>query len=174
MSKIEIRDSVASDLTGIETLLSEAFPHEDLIPLVRSLLREETITLSLVATADRSLVGHAVFTECRVEGSAARSALLGPLAVAPAWQQQGIGSALVGAGLRRLEAGEVAQVFVLGDPAYYSRFGFRPEAQVTPPYPLPPEWRGAWQSVTLPGAEAPGHGELSVPHPWRRPELWAP
>jgi len=61
---------------------------------------------------------------------------------------------------------------VLGDPAYYSRVGFAPETRVSPPYPLPEEWRAGWQSIALQETEL--KGALEVPAPWRRAHLWAP
>jgi putative acetyltransferase len=110
---------------------------------------------------------------CGIAGTADRPALLGPLAVAPGWQRRGIGTALVRDGLRRLREIGATQVLVLGDPAYYGRFGFRPESGVIPPGPVPPQWREAWQSLAL-GDGAVGRGRLDVPPPWRRPELWTP
>jgi putative acetyltransferase len=109
-----------------------------------------------------------------VVGNSVNAALLGPLAVAPAWQRQGIGSAIVYAGLRRLEDADVNLVCVLGDPAYYGRLGFLPESLVEPPFPLPAEWDGAWQSKTLGETTTLCEGKLSVPSQWRQPALWAP
>lgn len=170
--RIEIRESLPGDLASIETLYPDAFPDEDLLPLVRELLREGPIVLSLVGTIDTSLVGHVIFTTCGVAAGTGQVALLGPLAVARAWQRQGIGSAIVHAGLQRLESAGVTRVHVLGDPAYYGRLGFVPEADVVPPYPLPAEWRGAWQTMVLHRVEPPLRGQLSVPQPWLRPGLW--
>jgi putative acetyltransferase len=171
---IEIRTGVPGDLPAIEMLYPDAFPNEDLLPLVKVLLQEVPETLSLVGTIGETIVSHVVFTTCGITGTSFKVALLGPLAVASAWQKQGLGSAIVRNGLQRLENVGVTHVYVLGDPAYYSRFGFTPEANVTPPYPLPAQWRGAWQSTGLSNAEALRHGELSVPQPWLQPALWAP
>ena len=172
--EIDIRESLPRDIASIEKLYPDAFPDEDLLPLVGELLREEQVVLSLVATADRALAGHVIFTTCAIVGTTDSVALLGPLAVAPARQRQGIGSALVRAGFRRLENAGTSQVYVLGDPAYYRRFGFEPDDDVTPPYPLPEEWHGAWQSLSLGGNKPSLHGKLSVPQPWRQHALWAP
>lgn len=174
MEKIAIRDSVPGDSSTIEKLYPDAFPDEDLLPLVRELLMEEPIVLSLVGIIGRSLVGHVIFTTCGVGGSRDKVALLGPLGVATAWQRQGIGGAIVSAGLQRLESAGVTRVCVLGDPAYYGRLGFVPETDVTPPYPLPAQWCGAWQSMNLGSVERTLHGKLSVPRPWLQPALWAP
>lgn len=173
MQDLEIRESLPGDRASIETLYPAAFPDEDLLPLVGELLAAGPAVLSLAASDGPQLVGHAVFTTCSVDNGPDAVALLGPLAVAPARQRQGIGSALVRAGLERLEADGIKQVYVLGDPNYYGRLGFRPDTAVAPPYPLPQEWREAWQSLSLGNAE-PLHGTLSVPQPWRQPALWAP
>ncbi len=172
--QLEIRESRPDDATGIEQLYPGAFPDEDLLPLVRELLGQESIVLSLVGIADQALAGHVLFTPCNLAEIPETVALLGPLAVAPAWQRQGVGTTLVGTGLQRLESAGMARVYVLGDPAYYSRFGFAPDAGVKPPYPLPEAWRDAWQSLGLRGDKTPLSGQLSVPPPWRRRALWGP
>ena len=172
--ELEIRESVQGDSGVIESLYPELFPDENLLPLVRDLLRDAAVTTSLVGEVDSRIVGHVIFTKCGVVGSDVNAALLGPLAVAPAWQGQGIGSAIVRAGLRRLEDMDVNLVFVLGDPAYYGRLGFRPESLVEPPFRLPAEWDAAWQSRSFGDTMAPRPGKLSVPRQWLHPALWAP
>lgn len=173
MFEPDIRKSILADLPAIEKLYPAAFPDEDLLPLVKDLLQEPSIVLSLVATIESRLAGHVIFTKCSVEGSDARAALLAPLAVAPSYQRQGIGSAIVRSGLEQLEDAGVSQVFVLGDPAWYSRLGFKPEPRVDTPYPLPEEWRDAWQSLFLGGTVAPQGGKIALPPRWMKPELWS-
>lgn len=170
--RLEIRESGPDDQESIESLYRDAFPEEDLLPLIRELFQDAPSILSLVGTIGPSLVGNVIFTPCHVAGNRDKVALLAPLAVAPAWQRKGAGSALVHAGFERLSKAGVSHVYVLGDPAYYSRFGFKPETHVTPPYPLPAEWRDAWQSTSLSGAESHPRGELRLPQPWLRPALW--
>ena len=171
---LEIRETVQSDAAAIELLYPEAFPDENLLPLVGDLLRDTVIAMSLIGVINSQIVGHGIFTKCGVVGSSIKAVLLGPLAVAPAWQRKGVGSAIVRAGFRRLEEKDVALVCVLGDPAYYRRFGFQPDASLEPPYPLPAEWKDAWQSTSLVGIAKPVVGILSVPPQWRKPALWAP
>jgi putative acetyltransferase len=157
----------------VAALYAAAFPQEDLLPLVRALSGREDV-LVLAAWLGAELVGHVVFTRCRVAGRAEPVALLGPLAVAPPHQRRGIGGALVRQGLRRLAEDGVVRVQVLGDPLYYGRLGFRADAAVAPPCPVPEAWRAAWQSLPLGDAPAPLAGVLEVPSPWRDPALWAP
>ena len=84
-----------------------------------------------------------------------------------------MGSALVREGLRRLQSEGIGMVYVLGDPAYYARFGFLPERSVETPYPLPSEWADAWQSLRLMDAIGPAGGKLSLPRLWLDPALWS-
>jgi putative acetyltransferase len=170
--KLKIRDGVSADVGAIELLYPDAFPNEDLLPLVRDLLPDTMVTTSIVGEIDSKIVGHVIFTKCGVTGERTNAALLGPLAVTPARQGQGIGSALVRAGLWQLKDKDVRFVCVLGDPAFYGRLGFLPEASIRPPYRLPAEYDGAWQSHTLCDTGDAYSGELSVPEQWQQPYLW--
>ncbi len=175
LEELEIRESSRDDWAAIETLYPEVFPEEDLLPLVRSLLNDTAVVaLSLMGTIDTQIVGHVIFTKCGLVGQHVNAALLGPLAVAAAWQRKGIGSALVQDSLRRLRGSKMSRVFVLGDPDFYGRFGFVPETLIKPPYPLPPEWDGTWQSQCLAETSQPNAGALSVPSPWLQKSLWTP
>lgn len=172
--RIEIRESLPADQATLESLYPAAFPDEDLLPVLRALLDEDDGVLSLVAISDGALVGHVAFTMCRVAGHEETVGLLAPLAVIPKSQRRGVGSALVQAGFVQLRDQGISQVYVLGDPAYYGRFGFRTESRVMPPYDLPKGWEPAWQSVSLTGTQADLAGRLCVPAPWRQRALWAP
>ncbi len=162
-----IRETEADDLPAILALYPLAFPGEELRPLVTDLLDGGHGVLSLAAVEGRAVIGHVLFT--LFDG---RGALLGPLAVVPERQGRGVGSALVRSGLERLDG--VGTVLVLGDPAYYGRFGFRREARVLPPYALPSVWEGAWQSLGLPGCPPLEPGRCALPAPWMARGLWEP
>ena len=95
----EIRISSAGDIDPIVAMYPLAFPDEDLVPVVSELLAEPEVALSLVAIVGEQVVGNVIFTACAVEGSDLKASLLAPLAVAPAYQRQGVGSAIVNAGL---------------------------------------------------------------------------
>lgn len=169
-----IREGKASDLPALEVLYPLAFPDEDLLPLLRDLFAGDFELLSLVAEADGVVVGHVLFTLARVGEDNAKVAMLAPLAVAPDQQKQGIGSALVRNAFDRLAGDGVSHVYVLGDPAYYGRFGFETEPDVLTPQPIPEEWREAWQSRSLAENASELSGPLILPDPWNAPALWAP
>ncbi len=169
----ELRLGTLQDLPGLENLYKAAFPEEDLLPLVRSLLQEGDGVLSLGAALEDRLVGHILYTRCSVEPGGHVAALLGPLCAAPDLQKQGIGSRLVREGLKRLVDWQADKVLVLGDPNYYGRFGFQPGSRIAPPYALPAAWAEAWQSLDLSAGTAPDAGTLMVPAPWRNRTLWS-
>ncbi|WP_168206443.1 GNAT family N-acetyltransferase [Labrenzia sp. PHM005] len=168
-----IRQSTPEDLAALEAIYPAAFPDEDLLPLVRSLETNEPRVLSLVAVNDGEVLGHAAFTFCTAGQSETPLAMLAPLCVAPNHHKQGLGSALVKEGFDRLKAQSVEKVLVLGDPAYYSRFGFSQENDIQTPYPLPEEWAQAWQSVSLGPALRVASGSLNLPPVWMDPALWS-
>lgn len=153
------------DEAALHRLLQSAFPEEDLTALVSALLPRGDV---LTVVAREGAVPIAM-VQASIGGA---GALIGPLAVAPAHQKQGLGRALIGAAMDRLAGRGVRQVFLLGDPAYYGRLGFAPERAVRPPYALPAAWRDAWQSRLLPGCAPLPEGVLEVPAPWRDPALW--
>ena len=86
--------------------------------------------LSWVACVGSDLVGHVLFTPIAIRSEEGVSSGMGlaPLAVSPAWQRRGVGSALVRAGLDACRRASQRVVVVLGDPRYYGRFGFEPAA----------------------------------------------
>ncbi|MGK7861608.1 hypothetical protein [Falsiroseomonas sp. E2-1-a4] len=65
-------------------------------------------------------------------------------------------------------------MLVLGDPAIYARFDFRPERGILPPHTLPTAWSEAWQSVSFDPYAAELSGKLHPPAAWNTPALWAP
>lgn len=174
MPDFNIRPSIESDTPHIESLYRETFTGEDLVPLVRALLSEQTGVVSRVGERNGTILAHVTFTICSITQELAPAALLGPLAVAPAVQKKGLGSRLVREGLAQLPERGVGAVFVLGDPNYYAKFGFVADTKVVPPYPLVTEYRSGWQSLALGARQRPCAGQLIVPAVWQRPSLWSP
>lgn len=166
-----VRDARQEDHAEILAITRVAFPEEDLVPLMSALLLHETVR-TRVAQNDGSIFGFICWSSCTVGDATETVALLGPLAVRPKMQRQGIGSELVKDGLAELAQKGVSCSVVLGDPAYYGRFGYAAETKIQAPYPLPEEWRTAWQGLKLKGPEQ--SGILDVPEPWRSPVLWLP
>ena len=171
---IGISESQADDLASIERIYPAAFPDEDLLPLVRVLLAQRPTVLSLVTRTEDAAVGHIIFTPCTLIGHRDRIALLGPLAVAPSQQRQGIGGALIRKGFAQLDKSGVSGVCVLGDPQSYQRFGFATTETIAQPFPLPAGWKEAWQAFAFSNNALPLSGTLSVPAPWQEPALWGP
>ena len=169
-----LRETRPWDLPEILGLYSEAFPDEDLVPLVRELMTGDRDVLSLGTFDGDAPAGHVLFTLFGTAERDREAALLGPMAVAPRFQRLGLGSGLVRAGFERLKDRGVERVFVLGDPAWYGRFGFAPERRAKPPFPLPDAWSDAWQSAPLVSDAPVPEGPISLPEPWMRPALWSP
>jgi putative acetyltransferase len=127
MSSLTIRPETLADQDGVRAVITRAFGQPGEAVLVDALRAASALTISLVATLDRRVVGHIAFSPITIEPAPATAqTLLGlaPLAVDPDWQGQGIGSALVEAGLAAcLELG-AGLVVVLGHHDFYTRFGF--------------------------------------------------
>lgn len=168
-----IRPEEAGDAAGIEALHRRAFGGDNAANLVRT-LREQggyDPALSLVAcetTPAPRIIGHVLFSPIAiVRGDAPTPAMaLGPLGIMPDRQQQGIGTALVNAGLALCRERELAIVLVLGDPAYYARFGFKPAegARIEAPHA---GWGESYQVLELlPGALKETRGLARYPAAW--------
>jgi putative acetyltransferase len=131
-----IRYARAADHPLIAEVVTEAFGRADEADLVARLRADEDVLFELVSTgADGGVGGHVLFS--RLWGDRPQLfAALAPLAVRPGLQRGGVGSALVRAGIDALREFGAHGVLVLGEPAYYGRFGFTREAaaQVASPY----------------------------------------
>jgi putative acetyltransferase len=124
-----IRAEAPGDAESVGTVLTAAFRGDDEAALVRALHADGSVVASLVAVVGDDVVGHVLFSRLTIQTTAAAvpGVALAPLAVLPTFERRGIGAALVREGLRRLlDLGETV-VIVLGEPAYYERFGFSAE-----------------------------------------------
>jgi putative acetyltransferase len=127
---IAIRHETMADLPAIEAVTIAAFrdaPHTTHTEqfIVRALRDAGMLELSLVAEADGVVIGHVGVSPVRIEGGTPGWFGLGPVSVRPEDHGRGIGSRLVRAALSLLRERGAAGCVVLGDPAFYSRFGFR-------------------------------------------------
>ncbi|MEM0976176.1 MAG: N-acetyltransferase [Pseudomonadota bacterium] len=171
--KVKIRQSSEDELPAILDIYPLAFPEEDLRPLVEELLNTVKNRISLVALSARKIIGHAIFTDGYVEGHNQILSLLGPFAVVPNAQRQGVGSTLMLEGKALLNRRGCSKILLLGDPKYYVRHGFVQEEHISAPYEMPQSWRYAWQGFEFPGKQQSA-GKLILPEPWMKPDYWMP
>lgn len=126
-----IRPARPDDSASLRHIHCAAFGRPAEAELVVALQAEGYVVVSLVATLGDEPVAHILFTELplrRAEGlGVVRGLALAPVAVRPDVQRQGLGAALIMAGLEHSRAAGAAAVVVLGHPEYYPRFGFRAE-----------------------------------------------
>ena len=116
-----IRNEQPEDRAAIHVVVKAAFGRTDEAVLVDRLRGDGSVVISLVAFDDDAVVGHILLTRMEAPFTALA---LAPLAVLPDRQGMGIGSRLVHAALQYAKSAGWQAVFVLGDPEYYSRFGF--------------------------------------------------
>lgn len=127
---LTIRDESPADIQAIADITAAAFanePHSRQTEpfIVTALRRAGALTVSLVADDDGDIIGHVAFSPVTIDGRECGWYGVGPVSVRPDRQRQGIGQALMRAGLARLRAAGAAGCVLVGDPAYYVRFGFR-------------------------------------------------
>ncbi len=140
---MHIRDEMPSDKAAIESVIAAAFrdmPYSRQTEtfIMAALRRGGALTVSLVAEDEGHIVGQAAFSPVEIDGKPSDWYGAGPIAVAPERQRQGIGSALMEEGLGRLHDLGAGGCMLVGDPAWYPRFGFHNEPRLTLPG-VPPE-----------------------------------
>jgi putative acetyltransferase len=167
---MRIRRAAATDTAGIRAVHMAAFEGEGrkVAELVDALV--ETIDLnerlSLVAVDDTGVVGHVMFTKSLLDAPSqlVDVMVLSPLGVLPSHQRRGIGAELVREGVKLVERLDAPLVFLEGDPAYYSRLGFRAGGELgfrRPSLRIP---EPAFQVMTLPSHESWMTGTLVYAH----------
>ena len=129
---MQLRNEIAADIPVIRVLVSAAFapmPYSSQTEaaIVDALRQRGKLSVSLVADVDGEVAGHIAFSPVTIGGTDVGWYGLGPIAVAPGWQRQGIGRALVDEGLAAIRALGANGCVLLGSPAYYGRFGFKAE-----------------------------------------------
>lgn len=126
-----IRPESPADYDAIRHVNVEAFrihPYSQQTEhlIVEALRAAGALEISLVAEVDGEVVGHIAFSAARIGDTTEGWFLLGPVAVLSGSQGSGIGNALVEAGLEQLRSRGAAGCVLVGDPAFYQRFGFHP------------------------------------------------
>lgn len=157
----QLRHETSNDVTAIEAVTVAAFanaPHTSHTEhfIVRALRANEPLTLSIVAEEDGQIVGHVALSPVTISDVRRQQTRgwygLGPISVLPRYQKQGIGSRLMEQALLELRAIQAAGCVLLGEPAYYRRFGFQTHAGLQLPG-VPPEY---FMALALHGAMAEG------------------
>lgn len=126
---MHIRNERPGDAEAIHSITVAAFqtvPYGDGSEgrIIDALRTAGALSLSLVAEEDGAIIGQVTFSPITIDGCAGPWFGLGPVSVTPARMHHGIGSALIREGLSRLGAKGAELCVLLGNPAYYGRFGF--------------------------------------------------
>lgn len=120
-----IRPETAADAAAIRHVHLTAFPTSAEADLVERLRADGKAVIALVAQDGESIVGHVLFSPLTLEPLAGTVGLgLGPLAVLPDHEKHGVGRRLIQNGLAASRQWGAGFVVVIGDPPYYTRFGF--------------------------------------------------
>jgi len=176
---VTIREARPAELGRVLEINRLAFGSDIEAGLVRDLMEDPSAqpVLSLVAVQDNHAIGHILFSAVKLTGetSTPPMSILAPLSVVPEKQSQGIGGALIRAGLEHLSQTETALVFVLGHPGYYPRLGFQPAGCLgfEAPYPIAEKHADAWMVQALkPGALDGPSGHVECAEALDKPEYW--
>jgi putative acetyltransferase len=158
MNGVEIRPERPGDEDAIHAVTAAAFltaPHTSHTEqfIVRELRRADALTESLVAELDGRVVGHVALSRVTIDGVERGWFGLGPVSVVPQCQGAGIGSRLVREALARLQSAGAGGCVLVGEPAYYGRFGFRAEPALVLPGVPPPYFQALCLSGEMPAGE---------------------
>ncbi len=139
-----IRNEQPQDIEAISRLTEAAFRNEEYSShtehfIVNALRRTGQLSISLVAAEHDEILGHVAISPVSISSGVTGWYGLGPISVRPDRQGKGIGSALMWAALQQLRQQGAAGCVVLGDPAYYGRFGFKAHPGLELP-DVPPEY----------------------------------
>ncbi len=133
MLKVYIRPETKIDQDAIREVNEQAFGRPFEANVVDKVRQSANFVpeLSLVAEREGQIIGHILFSELTIVGeSQAWTVLaLGPIAVVPEFQKQGIGGQMIQAGFERAAMLSYGVVVLIGHPTYYPRFGFVPGSQ---------------------------------------------
>ncbi|MBU1698965.1 MAG: N-acetyltransferase [Candidatus Eisenbacteria bacterium] len=164
---ISIRPEQESDTEAIRGVHLLAFGQKHEADLVDAIRDSDDFDpqLSLVAEVDRQLIGHILYSPLIIKSEAGehRALALAPIAVRPDFQNQGIGSALVRYGNQAAANLNHRIVIVVGDPEYYSRFGFSPARPLGLACSLPVPDENFMVLELVPGALSNVKGSVAYP-----------
>ncbi len=122
---IAIRPEHPDDVPAISALVTACFPTDAEARLVGLLRAAGALSVSLVAVEAHAIVGHVALSPVTT-GAGDQGFGLAPVCVADSHRERGIAARLIRAALDAARSAGFGWGVVLGEPAYYSRFGFRP------------------------------------------------
>ena len=129
------RFAVSSDFDGIDACVACAFDNTTEVQLIRRLRANNDVLFEYVAELAGRVIGHVMVSELTLNPDPGlQCGAIAPLSVLPAQQAAGVGSQLMEAVLAESRSIGLDGLFLLGDPAYYQRFGFQ-MTEVTSDYP---------------------------------------
>ena len=123
---LEIREERGAEYQEIRQAIAAAFGGDIEANVVELLRDRNKAPVALVTVSNNKIVGHIMFSPVTITPAPKtfRAVGLAPLSVLPEFQRQGIGSTLAREGLKKCAAAGFEMAVVLGNPYYYSRFGF--------------------------------------------------
>ena len=135
---LSVRAAAEEDREAILAVVRDAFATggndgQEEVDIVEATWALNAGWLELVALDGGDVIGHALAAYGALDGRAAVG--VAPVSVVTSRQGEGIGSALMAELVRRAEQAELPLLIVLGEPEYYSRFGFEPAGPLGISYP---------------------------------------
>jgi putative acetyltransferase len=129
---VSVKLETPADLQAIRWVNTAAFGRPAEANLVDVLRRHGQIIMSVVAAIEQEVVGHVLLTEVTLMPTVPglRMLGLGPIAVLPKFQGQGVGSALMQEAIGLAAAHGWQAIVALGNSEFYARFGFVPAREV--------------------------------------------
>jgi predicted N-acetyltransferase YhbS len=141
MSSLALRPQMAADTPQIDALHDEVFGPGRFVRTAYRIREASTVAplLSLIAWQGDTLAGAMLLTAISIGGRRG-AVLLGPLAIAPAFQHKGLGMRLILESKAQLAAMSYELIILVGDALYYARAGFHvvPQGQIALPGPADP------------------------------------
>jgi putative acetyltransferase len=167
-AKLTVRPENETDVAAIDDLVRAAFRSEVEPKLVKLIRASPNYVpgLSLVAEHAGKVVGHVMLSYVELEDGDQRHRVLtlSPVAVDPASQRKGVGSALITTAIRAADEKGEPVIILEGDPRYYRRFGFKGAGELGIAIDLP-HWAApeAAQAIALSNYDPSISGNVAYP-----------
>jgi putative acetyltransferase len=162
-----IRPATSGDRSGILAVVADAFSFggtrdaAEELAIVRATWEAAGDRMELVAEERGAVVGHLQAAPGRLDGTASAVVGVAPVCVASSRHGRGIGTALITTLFDDAAASQVPLLVLLGDPAYYGRFGFEPAGPLGLHYAPAGVDNASFQARLLAGYDAALRGEFS-------------